>query len=364
MHIGILTYYGVHNHGAVLQANALKTVLEDLGHNVEFLLFDRDYAFMQQEQVRKYKIGFNSIPFYLKYTLRNGLGNVAYNYKKRRTLDTYRKDHLILKTNYKSFDGDVIVIGSDEVYSLEVGFNPMLFGIGLKSKKKISYAASFGPTDFTAIKKLCKEDTIAKALNQMNCISVRDLNSQALVKQLTGMDVPIVCDPVILYGYKREMGEKIGDDSNFILVYAYDGRMNDVKEVELVKEFAKKHGKKLYSVGFYHKWCDKNINVTPNQLIQYVRKASLVITDTFHGSVLSIICNTPMTVKVRNNANKLKYLLLEYGLADRIISDFGELEKVSVNNLDFDAVNKRIDEKRKFSFNYLSQALEMKNVAY
>ena len=44
MKIGILTYYGVHNHGAVLQANALKTVLESKGHECGFLEFERSYS--------------------------------------------------------------------------------------------------------------------------------------------------------------------------------------------------------------------------------------------------------------------------------------------------------------------------------
>ena len=46
MKIGILTYYGVHNHGAVLQANALRTYLMGKGHEVSFLTFDRNYDFI------------------------------------------------------------------------------------------------------------------------------------------------------------------------------------------------------------------------------------------------------------------------------------------------------------------------------
>ncbi|GIC73081.1 hypothetical protein LFLT20_00850 [Limosilactobacillus fermentum] len=44
MKIGILTYYGVHNHGAVLQANALKSVLQKIGHEVSFVSFERNYG--------------------------------------------------------------------------------------------------------------------------------------------------------------------------------------------------------------------------------------------------------------------------------------------------------------------------------
>ena len=72
MKIGILTYYGVHSHGAVSQANALKTVLENMGHEVCFVTFERNYDYIPVEQSRKYKISVASIPFYAKYLLEKG----------------------------------------------------------------------------------------------------------------------------------------------------------------------------------------------------------------------------------------------------------------------------------------------------
>lgn len=359
MRIGILTYYGIHNHGAVLQANALKTVLQNMGHEVEFLVFERSYEYIPQKQTKKYKIGIASVPYYAKYIFQRGMENVIYNYMKSRTLKAYRQSQFVLKTPYDAFDGDVTVIGSDEVFSLEIGYNPMLYGAGLKSTKKLSYAGSFGPTTLEDIKKLGKETAIARSLSQLDALSVRDQNSQNIVRQLTGIDVPLVCDPVLLYGYRAEMGEKKPGESDYILVYAYDARMNDINEVAFIKAYAKAHGKKLYSVGYYHKWCHKNINVSPDRLLRYIRNASLVITDTFHGSVMSIICNTPMAVKIRGNTNKLRYLLTEYGLADQIMVDFSELERVSKNHIDFNAVNRLVKEKRAFSMKYLKNALGM-----
>ena len=66
MKIGILTYYGVHNHGAVLQANALRTYLTNKGHEVVFLTFERNYDFIPKNNAKKYQGGLSSIPFYLK----------------------------------------------------------------------------------------------------------------------------------------------------------------------------------------------------------------------------------------------------------------------------------------------------------
>ncbi len=90
MKIGILTYYGVHNHGAVLQANALKTVLERKGHECGFLEFERSYSNISQQQANKYKIGLGSIGFYAKYMMEKGIGNILYNVSKKRTLGKFR----------------------------------------------------------------------------------------------------------------------------------------------------------------------------------------------------------------------------------------------------------------------------------
>ena len=358
MDIGILTYYGVHNHGAVLQANGLQQVLKNMGHSVRFLTFERSYEYISAEQTKKYKLGLNSIPFYFKYMLEKGAGNILYNYRKRNTLKVFRSTSFNLDTSYDSFNGDGVIIGSDEVFSLEIGYNPMMYGYGLKPKKIISYAGSFGPTTLEEIRQKGKEDAIKKGLEHFAVISVRDQNSQSVIKDLCSKDVPLVCDPVILYGYKREMDQFKPLESDYIVVYAYDNRMNEPAEVQEIKTYAKEHGLKIYSVGYYHKWCDRNIDASPTELLGWIRNANLTITDTFHGSVISIICNTPVAVKLRGNANKLAYLLSEYGLSERIMDTFDDLGKVAKLTIDFEDINRRLEEKREASSQYLKSAIE------
>lgn len=357
MDIGILTYYGVHNHGALLQAYALKCVLENMGHKVRFLSFERSYEYISSKQVQKYKISLKSIPFFLKYTKEKGIGNIVYNLKKRKALINFRKERFDLGTEWNEFYGDLIVIGSDEVFSLEIGYNPMLYGHGLNSKSTISYAASFGPTIFEDLSKRGKKEEILRGLNSFNAVSVRDKNSQEIVEALCEKEVPMVCDPVILYGYQKELEKVKSSQEKYILIYSYDSRMNDTEEVNQIIKYARKYKMKIYSVGFFHKWCDRNINASPIELLEWVKNAKLVITDTFHGSVMSIICNTPMAVKLRDNSNKLEYLLKEYGLGYRIINSFEEMEKVVAVEINFDDVNVQILNKRKESMYYLKTAI-------
>ncbi|MCD7955284.1 MAG: polysaccharide pyruvyl transferase family protein, partial [Lachnospiraceae bacterium] len=138
MKIGILTYYGVHNYGAVLQANALKKVLQQEGYEVTFLTFTRNYDMTPSKQVNKYKIGLGSIGFYVKYLTEKGLGNITFNLKKSNALKKFRSEYIPIFGRYSDFDGDAIIIGSDEVFSVDVGVNPFLFGHGLPCSKVIS----------------------------------------------------------------------------------------------------------------------------------------------------------------------------------------------------------------------------------
>ena len=356
MKIGILTYYGVHNHGAVLQANALKTVLERKGHECGFLEFERSYSNISQHQANKYKFGFGSMVFYAKYLIEKGAGNIFYNVSKKRTLGQFRAANIPMIGKYEDFTGDLVVIGSDEVFSLEIGVNPFLYGNGLRAKHIISYAGCFGPTTYEDVVEQDQQKMISEGLRRMDAVSVRDQNSMKTVKRTAGIDATLVCDPVILYGYETEMKLFTPPMKDYILIYSYDKNLNDAAEYNYIRKYAEKRNLKIVSVGFYHKWC-KSIDVSPFELLGWIKNASLVITDTFHGSVMSIICNTPAVVKLRGNQNKLQFLLSEYGLLDRTISDFSEMEAVANKSVDFNAVNAAIMERREVSMKFLDDAL-------
>lgn len=356
MKIGILTYYGVHNHGAVLQANALKTVLERKGHECGFLEFERSYSNISQQQANKYKFGFGSMAFYAKYLMEKGAGNIFYNVSKKRTLGQFRAANIPMIGKYEDFAGDLVVIGSDEVFSLEIGVNPFLYGNGIKAKHIISYAGCFGPTTYEDVVEQDQQKMISEGLHRMDAVSVRDQNSMKTTKRIAGIDATLVCDPVILYGYEKEMKFFTPLMKNYILIYSYDKNLNDAAEYNYIRKYAEKRNLKIVSVGFYHKWC-KSIDASPFELLGWIKNASLVITDTFHGSVMSIICNTPAVVKLRGNQNKLQFLLSEYGLLDRTISDFSEMEAVANKSVDFNAVNAAIMERREVSMKFLDDAL-------
>ena len=92
-------------------------------------------------------------------------------------------------------------------------------------------------------------------------------------------------------------------------------------------------------------------------MITWIKNAKYVITDTFHGTVVSLICNTPMIVKVRNNSFKLDFLLKEYCITDRTLFNFNQLSEIASKKIDFELVNSIIETKRKISYEFLKKEL-------
>lgn len=82
MKFGIITHYDVHNHGAILQLNALKEFLATRNIDAQALQFDKNYDFMGVELKAKYNISIKSIGIYTRYLLEQGVAKTIFNYKK------------------------------------------------------------------------------------------------------------------------------------------------------------------------------------------------------------------------------------------------------------------------------------------
>ncbi len=360
MDIGIITHYDVHNHGALLQLNAVVKVLKQKGYDAAALQFEKNYDFLGVELKDKYNISLRSIPYYIKYMFERGIRKTLFNVGKKRLLDGFKVQERLVGEYYTSYkDLKAVVVGSDEVFALHTGPTPAFFGHALPSDNIFAYAGCFGPTTIESIKEWHCEAFVKSGLENMTNISVRDKNSADIIRELIGIEATRVCDPVILYGYSKEIEAlpKV-NLTPYLLVYAYDNNMNDDEEVARIKAYAREKGLQIVCPGFYHKWCDKNINVDPVTLLSYFRDAECVVTDTFHGSVMSIITNTELAVHLRGNQNKLGNLLDEYGLTERIISENNSLDQLFTKQIDWNAVNNEVQRRRKISDNYLTESLK------
>ena len=357
MKIGIITHYNVHNHGALLQLYALKSVLEKGNNDVSALTFKKNFDFMESGIDKKYDISIKSLFWYLSYIRKIGLKRTLLNIRKKNILDNFKRP-LVGEYYSRAKNLDAVFIGSDEVFSIEAGINPFFFGIGVPCSNIYTYAACCGPTDLKMINEKRMEPCIKAGLQDIKKISVRDKNTFDVVSSLTDKHIDVVCDPVILYGYADEIEKaerKIKND--YLLIYAYDNNMNELEEIKKIIAFARKNDLKIISVGFYHKWCDKCVDGSPIDILGYFKYAKYVITDTFHGAVMSLITNSNFVAKIRGNKNKLYDFLDRFSVPKRIIEDFSELDKRLHEEIDYAVINKTIDSYKTISMNYLESCL-------
>lgn len=359
---GIITHYMVHNHGALLQLTGLIRILQSRNVEAKALRFEKSYDFLGHDLRAKYEISIRSIGSYLKYLRVEGLSKTIYNFRKSKTLAKYKKNNGLVGEYYTDAHGlDGVIIGSDEVFALHTGPTPVFFGHAIPCNKVFAYAGSFGPTDLAEIERLHCRGFVASGLESLIGISVRDKNSQDVVRELIGKDAVMVCDPVLLYGFEKEIFTLTAPQfDDYLLVYSYDNRMNSPEEIDAIRSYAKANGLKTLSPGFYHGWCDYNINADPIQILRYFKYAKVVVTDTFHGSIMSMITGAEFIVKTREcNHFKLKSLLSEYALADRIIQDWSQMSQIFETNINYAQVNRLIIARRNESMSFLDSMLKL-----
>ncbi len=360
MKVGILTHYNVNNQGAQLQMYALSRYLEEHGHEVVILTYEKNFDFIPEEG-KKNNVSIKSIPYYIKnYLFEKGFGLTLFNAKKVKAHQDALKQFTLVP--YDNNNCDAVVIGSDEVFSIDVGCNKMMYGHGLGNVPAIAYAPAFGMTDEKILRKFDCYDVVKSGLENMYSLSARDTHTQSMIKLLTGRDVPLVCDPVLLYSGKTFHVPVKPIKQKYLLVYAYDRNMIDPDEINAIKNYAKKHNLITVSAGTYHKWCDKNIVCNATEWYSYFKNAECVVTDTFHGSVVAMKnhCNVAVFIRKSLNAFKLKSLLEVTGMQDRQLKELTTecLEEVLSRDIDYNKVDKNIADLAEESGSYLNGALE------
>jgi len=185
--IGIVTTYDEVNFGAFLQAYSLQKTIINMGYDVEFINY-KSLKYRFAEFLATYKI---KNPFYLFKIILKGL-KFRHALQKMIISKKYFNIYEINKAGY-----DIIIFGSDEIWNLNNCLGGIIdtyyFGNGI-TLKKISYAVSFGSTNYLED----KHDYIIKLIHEFSHISLRDSNSKKIIDSLNRPDCKIVLDPTLL----------------------------------------------------------------------------------------------------------------------------------------------------------------------
>lgn len=351
--IGILTFHhSNHNFGAVLQAFSIYKLIEDLGHESYIIDFKPEkkgvkshlFHFIQK------KLGVSFSLFRHKYIPRI--------YK----LTNSNAD--LAELNDK-FDG--FVVGSDQVWRYKEDMKALsayYLAFVNDDKLKIAYGASFGVDTWGGN----ESETLyyKKLVNRFNYLSVREHSGANICKNVFGVNSTLVLDPTLLL-----------DKSNFIqIAEEVNGKSKSQPEKYLAYMFLdySKHTEDFFShFASSNNLKFKNIKGTPivpkkgfyhfnrvNKWLYLLKNAELVVTDSFHCIVFSIIFKKKFICLANKNrgTTRLQNLLALIGHQDRFFNDTHEIDKSKVfNEIDYSEVEKKLKPYQKKSFDFLKNAL-------
>ena len=378
MRIGILTQPLYCNYGGLVQCYALQQTLQRLGHEAIVL---------QREWNRKYTIK-GACAYYAKLIVKRLLGRrESWHYYVAKEKRDYiaretnkfthshinpRSEHCYtteeLRCEVERLQLDAIVVGSDQVWRPD--YSPcqpnyfLDFLSDASSIKRISYAASFGGDQWNWSPELTEQ--CARLLQRFNAVSVREHSGIGLCKEHFGVDAVQVLDPTMLLDkedYVRLVPETKQRGKLFCYVLDRTKEKQDV-----IKAIA--HRTSLHPFEnmpsleptAYNLYGDIEMCVAPpvEDWLSAFMEADMVITDSFHGCVFSIIFNKPFWVIGNKERGLARFdsLLRLFNLQERLISP-ADLDSIDFYKpIDWEKVNQRRDDFKVAAINFIVNSLK------
>lgn len=274
-----------------------------------------------------------------------------------------RRTHLkrskrILSRNYLSqFEYDAVLVGSDIVWNFKdtrLGNDPVYFGAELNTEKLIGFAPSFGACNLGDT----LPDYVCSGLRKFSAIAVRDKNSADICEAVLGKRPQVICDPSFHLIEDLRVDEIDDTCGDYILLYMRisEASATFVNEIKKLREHT---GLPIYAVYYRVNWANKNfMNVDPFEWVQMIRKAKYVFTNTFHGTVFSVLTKCEFVVELNESIrNKTIELVNNSELRYRNFNGKKPLTELLEYRLDFGDIHKRFRTKAREAKSFLKSAL-------
>lgn len=371
MKIGILTLPLHTNYGNILQAYALQKVLQQMGHEV--IIINRRFNPPPLKRRLKFLCK-NLIEVIIKFKKCPMVMGTDYLLKRKgEKFQTFITKYLNttqpilsaseLKKYSDSFDA--CIVGSDQVWraiyvpNIEDFF---LRFITNKNTKKIAYAASFG----IATPEYTKKQIVScgKYLNLFKAVSVREEGGRKIIEDFKWncLKIKTVLDPTMLlpkgtYFKLLENRNTSSPTQNYIFCYILD---TNIKIHNIIDKITNTLNVNPFYIIDPIKWSKDNYTMPSiENWISGIKNASFVITDSFHGTVFSILFNKPFAVYINKErgADRFYTLLKNFHLEDRIISRIEEVNPLIEKKINWDLINTQIEKKKEESISFLTEAL-------
>lgn len=379
--VGLCIVHKNHNYGSMLQSFATLVKLKDLGVDYEIIdyshprtiqfyagavgrLANRDFLYSKLRTFRK-KAGKRLHPDYAANDAVRGKKFDQFKKERFFPISAPIGDYGALQEYAKKFTD--VLVGSDQLW-LPSGNGTNFYNLMFAPDEcnKIAYAASFGVSTIPAHQK--KETR--EYLQRIRYISLREEAGRRIVKELTGRDVPVILDPTMVLT-RQQWDENIPDrevaHGDYIFCYFLGDNPPQRKAAE---ELSKALGLKIVVLRHLDEYIaadekfgdEAPYDVGPEEFINLIRHASFVCTDSFHGSVFSILFHKQFISFNRygdgkNSRNsRLDTLFKNIGIDRRFR---GDLRSEILEEIDYDAVDEKLEALRGRSDRFIRKALSL-----
>lgn len=351
----LLTLYGVENYGNLLQAYAVSRILKKNGYECDQLViieYSQRYAITSAAKAIL-------APFYPEkkhrfYKIKNFIA-----FRKRYLNDRWcRLENLCnLDKNY-----DVVLVGSDQVWNPNVKiwdeYGTTFLGF-IKLARKASISASFGYDTISEE----EGKQLSKWIDELDYVSVREISGKDIIKNYTDKQVDVLIDPTMYLKAEewRELkitSKNAQDEYNkerFVLTY-FLGEITEEYRKKIVA-FAEKRN--LTIININDEMDKRHFSYGPAEFVNLIDKAELVCTDSFHGTVFSMLFQTPFVVFERKDnmgdmSTRLTNLLDKYNMTDRLLS---KITEENIFDCDYTTYEEVLENERNKFSKYLQKVM-------
>lgn len=374
--IGILTFHKSVNYGSVLQAFALKETLKAMGHDVEVIDYQPDNYNHMYGLFRKpnslYRVKYNTVNLLHAGVLTN----------RKKLFAEFREQHLDLSPEkYRYGDDmteladkyDAIICGSDQIWNPKSKDSDINYYLPIPhTLKKISYAVSLNDGFSDEFK---DPQLYNKLISDFDRLSVREQTAKEQLEAFlgTGDKVRVVLDPSLLH--EKEDYDCIcaprREERPYIFLYTVHHNPTTQRAAQTLSKRTNMPVYYLYTdinsyktERYFKDFCYPKRNTSPTEFIGFIKNASLVVTDSFHGTAFSLVFEKPFfSIKKADDKGepirdkRIGDSLKKLGAESRYIS---EQEAATVNldaEIDYAAVSAKRRELAKESLEYLKEAI-------
>ena len=353
MEIGVLTFHDTNNFGSLVQTYGLYKKLIDMGYDCEIIDYQCD-SIIRREMPEHFRFSLS-----IKHLLHDFF-NGRHQRKKYAELRKFMCEKMILskrcdRSNVAEITKkyDTLMIGSDIVWGLDITAGDLTYFLDFATErhcKKISYAASIGNPWNENEKK-----QVAPLLQKFNHIAVRENESAEWVKDASGCDASVVCDPTMLLTaeeWRKIAGVKTKQNKDYILVYFTKGDC-----LKSAIAYSQKAGLKLKVIGYGVSRTKDYKYVSPHSLGEFlslIDNAAIVFTASYHGFLFSTYFNRPFVYFNISHPSRMTTIARRLGV-DHL--DATHQMPVSIT-CDYTEVNRNLQAYREQSVNLLRKMLE------